>query len=401
MLGWEKDTRLNHRSLVLGAAVAALSSPALADHMGPGGVNSGGGLTVLSAETLDEGHGALGFRLTYTRPDQRSDTELEALAAQQIHAHNTDYNLNAAFGAAYGITHELTVSAELPYVRRDHLREGEHSHIGGQAVNEVAELGDVTGIGDVSLLAKYRLTHGHGAGFALIAGLKLPSGSTHQKDPAGERLETEHQPGTGSWDPIVGAAGGTKLGVLQVSASALYQFSGKGAQHTRLGDRAQAGVALSHRFGPAEPDHDHDADKHDHAHGGHDHASHGHQSFDAFVELAGEWEGRQSVEGEIEQASGGKTVWLARGAGLTRQADSPSQPLSVFQFGSVSGLLTRTMIIGSPFRWAKGSSDAFYPCRTSRQSLPDHATPSLPLALRPLEGAPPAFIHPGWGMRAT
>jgi hypothetical protein len=99
----------------------------------------------------------------------------------------------------------------------------------------------------MTVLAKYRLTHGEGAGFALIAGLKMPTGTTHRRSNEGERLETEHQPGTGSWDPIVGASAGTTAGPLRLTASALYQLSGKGAQHTRLGDRVQAGVALSHR----------------------------------------------------------------------------------------------------------------------------------------------------------
>ena len=126
---------MRHNVLLL--ATAFIAAPALADHTGPTGVGSGGGLNVLTAETLDEGQSSIGFRLTYTQPDQRSDEVLEALAGEHIHAHNTDYNLNAAAGFAYGITHHLTVSAELPYVRRDDLREGEHSHVGGQAINEV------------------------------------------------------------------------------------------------------------------------------------------------------------------------------------------------------------------------------------------------------------------------
>ena len=303
------------RSSILLLAAALVSTPALADHTGPTAVGTGGGVTVLSPDTLDEGQVSVGFRVTYTRPDQRSDAELEALAARHIHAHNTDYNLNAAGGLAYAITHHLTVSAELPYVRRDGLREGEHSHVGGQAINEVVQLGDVAGLGDVSLLAKYRLTHGEDAGFALIGGIKMPTGSTHKHSDEGERLETEHQPGTGSWDPIIGGSGGVKLGSLRLNAGVLYQFSGKGAQNTRLGDRAQGGISLSHRFGPREH-HDHDdGDEDQHDHGGHEHATpHRHQSWDAFVELTGEWEGRQKVDGEIEEASGGKSVWLTPGA---------------------------------------------------------------------------------------
>src|SRR3954451_962284 len=178
-------------------AFALAASPALADHMGPSGVGSGGGQFVFGPETLDEGHGSVGFRVTYTRPDQRSDEELTALAGQHIHAHNTDYNLNASVGVAYGITHELTLSAELPYVRRDRLREGEHSHVDGEALNEVVRLGNVAGLGDLNILAKYRVMHSEDGGLALVAGIKAPTGSTHQHGAGGERLETEHQPGTG------------------------------------------------------------------------------------------------------------------------------------------------------------------------------------------------------------
>jgi hypothetical protein len=308
------------RAYILLFATACVASPALADHTAPTAVGVGGGITVLGPDQLDAGHWALGFRLTYTRPDQRSDEELEALAADHVHAHNSDYNAAAAAGFAYGLTDRLTLSADLPFVRRDGLREGEHSHVGGEALNEVVELGDVTGFGDLSVLAKYSLARSKGGGLALLGGIKLPTGSTHKRSDQGERLETEHQPGTGSWDPIIGAAAGMKLDGLQLNASALYQFSGKGAQHTRLGDRAQGGLSLSHRFGPAEHHHDGAEDHHDHGGGetaephAHDRPAHGHQSVDAFVELTGEWEGRQKVDGEIEAASGGRSIWLTPGA---------------------------------------------------------------------------------------
>jgi hypothetical protein len=274
--------------------------------MGPSGVGSGGGISVFSPNTLDEGHWAAGLRLTYTRPEHRSDSALEALSALGIDAHNTDYNAVAALGVAYGITHELTLSAELPYVRRDKLRAAE----GGDGIES---LGTVSGVGDLSLLAKYRLTHGPDAGFALIAGVKMPTGNTHQHDRLGERLETEHQPGTGSWDPIFGTSASANLGAAQLTASALYQWSTTGAQHTRLGDRLQGGIALSHRFGPAPHEH---PESHSHHHGDeldeHGEEPH-HSTWDAFVELAGEWEGRQRIAGEAEEASGGKWAYVAPG----------------------------------------------------------------------------------------
>lgn len=295
---------------VAGAALVALATPALADHTGPSGVGSGSGLDVFSPDTLDEGHAAIGLRLLYTRPDHRSDQELAALAAEHVHAHNTDYNLNVSVGVAYGVTHRLTLSAELPYLRRDDLREGEHSHVGGIATNEVERLGTVSGIGDLNLIAKYRLTGEEGVRFALVGGIKVPTGSTHKRDLEGERLETEHQPGTGSWDPIVGASAATKMGAIQLTASALYQFAGKGAQQTRLGDRLQGGISIAHHFGEAENEHHHD--DHDGAAGHHDHRE-ARDSWDAFIELGGEWEGRQEIAGTVESASGGSWVYAAPG----------------------------------------------------------------------------------------
>ncbi|HEX6660288.1 MAG TPA: transporter [Sphingomicrobium sp.] len=304
---------MSRKSLFLGGALLVLSSPAIADHMGPSGFGSGGGMSVFSPDTLDESHWSGGLRVSYTRPEQRSDAELAALAGQHIHAHNTDYNLNASAGVAYGVNHHLTVSVEVPYVRRDDLREGTHAHAGGVAVNGVEQLGSVAGIGDVSLLAKYRLSDGGTRGFALIGGIKLPTGSTHKRSLDGERLETEHQPGTGSWDPILGASASAQIGVVQLTASALYQVSTAAAQHTRLGDRLQGGIALSHRFGQAPHEH---AESQNHHHGDEldEHPEQpARSSFAAFVELAGEWEGRQTIDGDVEQASGGRWLYVAPG----------------------------------------------------------------------------------------
>lgn len=319
------------RLLLGGAALLTIATPAFSDHGSASGLGQGGSsLEVLNPDTLDAGQFATGVRLTLAVPDNRSDAELAALAARHIHAHNSDYNLNAAVGIAYGVSHRLTLSAELPYIRRDDLREGAHSHSGGTAINSVEQLGSVSGVGDASLLAKYRLTGESGPGLALIGGLKLPTGATHRRSLGGERLETEHQPGTGSWDPILGAAFGTNAGPLKLNASALYQFSGKGAQDTRLGDRFKAGIALSHRFGPAEHHHEEAPHHHDAGDGhAHEHAApHAHASWDAFVEVTGEWEGRQRIAGAIEQESGGKAIWLSPGARFN-SASGYSAALSV------------------------------------------------------------------------
>jgi hypothetical protein len=100
---------------------------------------------------------------------------------------------------------------------------------------------------------------------------------------------------------------------VQLAASALYQISTEGAQLTRLGDRLQGGIALSHHFGRPAAVH-HDAHNH---HLGDELDEHAdtprHSGIDAFVEIAGEWEGRQKIGGAIEAASGGKWAYVAPG----------------------------------------------------------------------------------------
>jgi hypothetical protein len=287
------------RRILPALAASVLAGPAWAHGGGPSGGEGGEGATVVAPDSLEPGAAAAWLSLAYTRPHQRSDAALEALAAGGVDAHNTRYDANAALGLAYGVTRRLTLSVELPYVRHDRIRMAEPG--------EAAEgLGSSAGIGDATVLAKYRLGGGGPLGFALIGGLKMPTGSTHRHDAFGERFETEHQPGSGSWDPVVGASAGMKLGGADLAASALYEFAGKGAQHTRLGDRLTGGVALAHHFGPAE------AEEHGHEPGEHHHGPA--SSWDAFVELGGEWEGHQTIAGAVEEDSGGKWAWLAPGA---------------------------------------------------------------------------------------
>ena len=68
--------------------------------------------------------------------------------------------------------------------------------------------------------------------------------------------------------------------------------------------------------------HEHEAEPHHHDEGDEPHEHHHeHQqaqsSWDGFVELAGEWEGRQVVDGEIEADSGG--AWVVGRAGRALQ----------------------------------------------------------------------------------
>jgi hypothetical protein len=97
-----------------------------------------------------------------------------------------------------------------------------------------------------------------------------------------------------------------------LTASGIYQLSTKGAQLTRLGDRLQGGIALSHRFGGAAHA-PHESVNHHHGDELDEHHDPARSTWDAFVELGGEWEGRQKVAGNVEAQSGGSWVYVAPG----------------------------------------------------------------------------------------
>ena len=65
----------------------------------------------------------------------------------------------------------------------------------------------MAGIGDLNILAKYRVIDGKGIGFSRSA--RRPQTSHRQHAASARRWRTagylEHQPGTGSWDPLFGA----------------------------------------------------------------------------------------------------------------------------------------------------------------------------------------------------
>jgi hypothetical protein len=294
------------------AALVAIgaSAPALADHgIAGGGVSGSGPIVTQGAETLSAGKFALGISARYARPDAYSDAELIALAAQHVDAHTTGYNLGLSASLAYGVSEHFMLSASLPYVRRDRLREGQHSHAGGTVSNTVEQLGSVSGVGDLSVTAQYLLAHDHEEGWfiALLAGLKVPTGSTGETDLSGAVLETEHQPGTGSWDPLFGLAASKIWGRLSVHGSALYQLSTQGAQDTRLGDRLNLSAAVVLDLTPHH-EHDEEAEHHEHR----DPAS-----WAMMLEASYEWEGRQEIAGAVEADSGGKVLWLSPGLRFT------------------------------------------------------------------------------------
>ncbi|HEY7645935.1 MAG TPA: transporter [Hyphomicrobiales bacterium] len=313
----------------LALGVGAAAGGASAHH--PTGTSGGGSgpIVTISATTLTEGESAISFTFETIQLQALSDDTLIAAAAAHQHVHSLDTINSYALSYAYGVTNDLTVSLRLPWVVRTGIREGhhEHDHDTGEAINKVDNLGDTAGVGDLTLLGQYRFYNDRGSGIeaALLAGVKAPTGKTDERTDDGEELfATEFQPGTGSWDGLVGLALTKRAGRWSFDANVLYALAGDGAQDTNLGDRLLYNAAVSYRiFGPsaeAEPPHTHEGGSHHHHHHDHDqgddHHSHDESSstaVDLVLELNGEWNDKTVEGGETDPNSGGNTVYLSPG----------------------------------------------------------------------------------------
>jgi hypothetical protein len=164
-----------------------------------------GGINIQTGETLFLGGTSLSMVYTYTR-----------------HTH-ADEDVVAA-SASYGLNEKLTLGLIVPYVLLD---EG-------------------SGPGDVTALAKYRLYFSAGemteTTAAVVVGLQFPTGETDLR-----RVEPKDQPGSGSFDVIIGAAVTHEWGYVEAGAFLLHQFNTQGAHHFRRADALTAGGEFAWR----------------------------------------------------------------------------------------------------------------------------------------------------------
>lgn len=313
---------------LLGFLILFIPGNAYADHPTIGFDSEiAGPVTTISATTLPKGRWSIGLRIEYVKFDVFPDAELENFAQQGEKIHSIDYLLSPSLGAIYGLTDNLTLGLQIPYVLRNDIREG---HL-EDSIPEVHKHGDSKGIGDLTLLGKYRFLNKERSNFevALLSGVKFPNGTTHAKDNSGGRFETEHQPGSGSWDPLIGIAVSKRLGRASLDTNWLYTFVTEGAQDTDLGDLLNYNVGVSYRLG-GKTDHHHSHENATHQ----DRALYKHLAWDLILEINGEWRQKQKVGGNKNKNSGGSLVYLSPGVRLTagdRWSSSISVGLPVFQ----------------------------------------------------------------------
>ena len=326
-----------------GALLLAATSPAMSHHpSGTGTSSTGGPIVTIPGTTLQKGGSALYFVFEHISFDELSDAVLEAAAEKDQHAHSLATLESPALGYSYGLTDRVMVSVQLPYVVRTGIREAshhhhdeaeeEHSHAEGGATeehehesgeeheeeSETVDRGDTDGIGDLTLFGQYRF-YGQDTGLqaSFLTGIKTPTGKTGERDDQGELFEAEFQPGSGSWDPMLGLALTRAQGRWSVDGNVLYTIATEGTQHTDLGDRFHYNGAVTYRLKGGDAEAAHEAMPHSHNGQSHHH-DHAPLSptglvIDAVLELNGEWQAKQDVAGETDPNSGGNVVFLSPG----------------------------------------------------------------------------------------
>lgn len=282
--------------------IAAFSfTNAMADHPGVTfGADSSGPINTISSIPLAKGQWVFGMRSDITNFDAFSNNELEGFAARGIEgAHSVDKLSSTSVAIGHGVSDNLTIGLRLPYVKRDNIREGELD--GG--VPEVHSHSDTSGIGDAVVLGQYRFMKKDTLSTSLLLGIKAPTGKTNVKDSGGARQETEFQPGTGSWDLLLGLAMSKQARRIGYHANILYQRTTEGSQDTEIGDVLFYNAALSYRLSRSKHGHDtHDKN-----------STHKHSAWDLLLEINAEDRKKNKILGAKEANSGGTIIYLSPG----------------------------------------------------------------------------------------
>ncbi|MFT4560965.1 MAG: hypothetical protein ACI9BW_000703 [Gammaproteobacteria bacterium] len=287
------------RLVCIAVVLCAANHAVFADHPSVvSGSERGGGLNTISASSLGVGRWVVGLRSEVINNDPFSNGELAGFAtAGEEGVHAIDEIVSAAATLAYGLTDDLDLSVRIPWIARNNIREGEIED--GEA--EAHGHGDAKGIGDLLVLASYRFFARQGMELALQGGMKMPTGTTSVSD-RGERFETEFQPGSGSWDFLIGGAFSKTFRRIGLHANLLYNATTEGSQDAELGDALFYNLAVV--FSPTK----------DHDHGAHEHSSFIDEiTWDLMLELNGEQRWRDNVQGIDDGNSGGSVVYLSPG----------------------------------------------------------------------------------------
>ncbi len=211
-------------------------------------------LDTASDQRREKGWVRLGYQIEYVDQDEHRMGRREADFGEVRGHHDEEYTVNRIhrLSASAGLTDRLSVDAQLPVISRS------HSHVHHHHGQDLLERWDVSGVGDLALIGRYAFwkpADPRRPILSAIFGAELPTGRHHVDNAAGQEAESGVQPGSNSYDLILGASSLQTFTVptlagdaaeLPLFASAQAQFNGPGTDDYRLGDTLNANLGTSY-----------------------------------------------------------------------------------------------------------------------------------------------------------
>lgn len=244
-------------------------------------------LNSLSATTLGKYNVTGGFVFDYVNYDQIPVDEVHELHHDERDVHGKKHGEFYSLHVGFGLTEDLDIFLVAPLVSKASNQVHDHDALGRDERSK--------GFGDMHLIGKYRFWK-KGIEAALMAGVKFPTGRSSDKDRSGAKFDPEQQPGSGSWDGEFGIAFSRSFKKrFSVSTDFQYLLRSEGGQEYEGGDifRHDVGIAASLRPLGDYPN----------AH--------------FYVELNNEWARRDFDRGKKNPDSGGTTISITPGVGLS------------------------------------------------------------------------------------
>ncbi len=237
-----RSTSLLAICATIGAGIAPPGGTVRADH-GPG--TSGGGITTQTAETLPPGRFSLEFRLDYTEFDNVSDDQLSHRATNAGSFDSLDRSFLTSMEVGVGVFEDFQLSLSTGYYDAVGAKEAESDPATGQV--EISSFGP-DGLTDTWLNAKWRFYRGPAGQFAVLGGVKFPTGRDNVRTGEGERVEPSATAGSGAFDAALGLAF-TRWLTERIALDASTQYTLR-TEHDdfRIGDRIDGGVAAAYRL---------------------------------------------------------------------------------------------------------------------------------------------------------
>jgi len=209
------------------------------------------------SERREKGWVSLGYQFEYIEQDQHQIGTRSAAFREIRGDHDEEFTVNRIHRllASLGLTDRLSADVQLPVISRSHAHQEGDEH----------ESWDLNGVGDLSVQTRYAFWKPeslHRPTLSAILGGEFPTGRHHKKNSKGQEAEPAIQPGSNSYDLIVGLSSlqtfsipmlNGQYGTLPVFSSLIGQLNGAGTDDYRLGDTLNVNLGtsypLSQKFG--------------------------------------------------------------------------------------------------------------------------------------------------------